>query len=54
MEQLLAIKKEMQDIQGEWDGDLPGFKEEQAHIAFEIEQKVDELIGLIKVLNGTD
>jgi len=54
MEQLLAIKKEMQEIQGNWDGDLPGYAEDQAHMASDIEEKVDELIGLIKVLNGTD
>ena len=54
MEFLLALKKEMEEIQGNWDGDLPGYAEDQAHIAAEIEEKVDELIGLIKVLNGTD
>ena len=49
---LANLKKEMEEEAGKWDGDLPGYAEDQAHIALEIIEKANELIALIKELNG--
>lgn len=52
-EKLLALKKEAEEISGNWNGDDPGYAEDQAHIANDIIEKVDELLDLIKELDGT-
>lgn len=52
-EHLLKLKEEAERISGNWNGDNPGFAEDQAHIANEIIEKVDELLDLIEELNGT-
>ncbi len=54
MDYLELLKKEAKEIQGRWNGDLPGYAEDQARIASDIEEKADELIALIKELNGTN
>ena len=44
---LKGIRKWAEDISGEWNGDNPGRKEDRAHQANEIIEKVDELLELI-------
>ena len=44
----------MEGIRGQWDGDMPGYREEQANIATDIIEKSKELIDLINELNGTN
>ena len=41
------IKKWAEEIQGSWDGDLPGRAEDRAHQATDILEKVKELETLI-------
>lgn len=53
-EQLQELIKEMEGIQGQWNGDNSGYQEEQANIATDIIEKSIELIDLINELNGTN
>jgi uncharacterized protein YukE len=53
-EHLLKLKKEMEEVSGNWNGDSPGYLEDQATIANDIIEKVDELMELINELNGTN
>jgi hypothetical protein len=53
-EALKELKEEMTEIVGRWDGDNPGYEEDQADIANEIIEKADELVALINKLNGTN
>lgn len=53
-DELLKLIKECEEIAGNWNGDEPGYQEEQAHIANEIIEKSNELINLINELNGTE
>lgn len=53
-EQLQELIKEMESIQGKWNGDEPGYYEEQANIASDISEKAHQLIRLINELNGTN
>lgn len=53
-EHLLKLKKEAEEISGNWNGDESGYQEDQAHIAEEIIEKVDELLKLINEFNGTN
>ncbi len=46
--------KEMEDIRGQWNGDEPGYMEDQANIATDIIEKALELKKLINELNGTN
>lgn len=52
-EKLSELIKECEEISGRWNGDNPGYEEDQAHIANDIIEKANELIGLINELNGT-
>lgn len=53
-EHLLKLRKEAEEISGNWNGDESGYAEEQATIANDIIEKVDELVELINELNGTN
>lgn len=53
-EHLQELIKEMEEIAGRWNGDEPGYLEEQATIACEIIEKATDLINLINELNGTN
>ena len=53
-EELAKLIKECEEIAGNWNGDEPGYAEEQAGIANEIIEKSNELIALINELNGTE
>ena len=53
-DELLKLRKEAETISGNWNGDNPGYAEEQAGIANDIIEKVDELLELINELNGTN
>ena len=52
--QLQKVIEEMEVIQGKWNGDEPGYYEEQANIASDISEKAHQLINLINELNGTN
>ena len=52
-EELRKLIKECEEISGRWNGDNPGYAEEQAHISNDIIEKSKELIDLINELNGT-
>ncbi len=61
MEQLEAIRKEFEEIAGSWNGEDDKFisgghvyTEEDAGMANEIIEKVDELKKLINEFNGTN
>jgi hypothetical protein len=45
--ELEKLKKQMQDIAGNWNGDEPGLQEENAKIALEVIEKIDEINKLI-------
>ena len=51
---LQELIDEMIVIRGNWNGDEPGYREEQASIATDIIDKSKELIDLINELNGTN
>lgn len=51
---LQELIDEMKVIQGNWNGDEGGYREEQADIAGDIIEKANELIDLINELNGTN
>ena len=53
-EHLQELIKEMEVIQGNWNGDESGYQEEQAGIATDIIEKAKELENLINELNGTN
>lgn len=53
-DELKKLIKECEEISGNWNGDNPGYAEEQAGIANEIIEKAGELIDLINELNGTE
>lgn len=53
-EELQKLIKECEEIAGRWNGDNPGYQEEQAMVANEIIEKSNELIELINELNGTN
>ena len=46
------LKKEMEQIAGEWNGDESGYQEDQAEIAIDILEKIAEIEELLKVLRG--
>jgi len=48
------LKKEMEQIAGEWNGDESGYQEEQAGTAIEILEKIAEIEELLKYLNGEE
>lgn len=50
MENLLKFKARIEEIAGEWNGDLPGRLEDQAHICEEILEHVKQIEVLIKEL----
>lgn len=52
-EEIQKLIKEMEEIQGCWNGDESGYQEEQAGIATDIIEKAQELLDLINELNGT-
>lgn len=41
------LKKHMEDIAGQWDGDLPDIQEERAQHALEVVEKIDALSRLL-------
>lgn len=41
----------MEYIAGQWDGDLPGLKEDRAEVANDIIKHVDKIIELLDELN---
>ena len=53
-EELKKPITEMEEVQGRWNGDEPGYREEQASIATDIIEKAKEMIDLINELNGTN
>lgn len=53
-EHLQELIDEMVVVQGNWNGDEGGYREEQANIASDIIEKSRELIDLINELNGTN
>jgi len=53
-DKLKKLIKECEGIAGRWNGDEPGYLEDQAHIANDIIEKANELIVLINELNGTN
>lgn len=53
-EKLQELIQECEEIQGRWNGDEPGYMEEQASTAGDIIEKSKELINLINELNGTN
>lgn len=53
-EELEKLIQECKEIAGNWNGDNPGYEEDQAHIAEEIIEKSQELLQLINELNGTE
>lgn len=53
-EELKKLIEEMEIVSGNWNGDKPGYAEDQAHIANDIIEKSKELINLINELNGTN
>ena len=48
------LKKETEEIAGNWNGKDSGWAEDQAMIANEILEKIGEIETLIKELNGTN
>lgn len=50
MSELKQLKERMEYISGEWNGDEPGRQEENAHIAEEVIQKIDEIDKLLEEL----
>lgn len=52
LKSLQEIKDEMEVIRGEWNGDESGRQEDQANIAEEIVEKINEIDELLKELNG--
>lgn len=44
------LKKDMEEIQSEWNGDDSGLKEENAQYAEDAIEKIDELVEVLKVL----
>lgn len=52
-DELKKLIKECEEIAGNWNGDEPGYAEEQAGIANDIIEKSNELLELINELNGT-
>ena len=44
------LKKEAEEIQGQWDGDFPGLAEDRAHAAKELEDKLKEVEALVEEL----
>lgn len=51
---LKLLIEEMEKEMGKWDGNEPGYREDQANIARDIIEKSNELIELINELNGTN
>ena len=51
IEALLKLKKDCEEISGNWNGDNSGLAEDKAHCAHDIIEKVDELVELINELN---
>ena len=49
---LSAIRKEVEDVAGKWNGDESGTQEEKAHCAVEIIDLLDRLEVLIEELNN--
>ena len=48
---LQKIKKDMEEIAGQWDGDDPGAEEDRAHAAMEAIEHIDQLEELLKELD---
>lgn len=47
---LTKLRDELSEITGEWNGEDSGYKEDNAHIAEDSIEKVDELLEFIKEL----
>lgn len=45
------LRARMNDVAGEWDGDLPGVAEDRAHAALAVIEGIDDLEKLIKEFN---
>ena len=45
------LKKELEEISSEWNGDNPGITEERSHIAEEALEQITKLEELLKELN---
>ena len=48
---LQELKKECEEIGGQWNGDESGIQEERADTSKDIIEKCDEIINLINYLN---
>ena len=53
-EHLAKLRIECEEISGNWNGDDSGYLEDQATIANDMIEKIDELVALINELNGTN
>lgn len=50
MSELKQLKEKMERIAGEWNGDESGRQEDNAHIAEEVIEKIDEIKELLEQL----
>ena len=50
----IPVMEDLRAIMGNWNGDEPGFEEEQAYLASEIFEKLAKLAPMIKQLNGEE
>ena len=48
---LAKVRKDMEEIQGQWDGDESGVAEERAHAAGEVIEAIDSLLANIDALD---
>lgn len=48
--ELGALRKRMKEISGSWNGDEPGLREDNAHIAEDIIEKIKEINELLEGL----
>ncbi len=49
---LNKLKEYMEEIAGQWNGDESGSQEDNAHIALEVIEKIDEIEKLLEELNS--
>jgi hypothetical protein len=52
-EQLRQVRTIMEEITGQWDGDLPGRREDRAHAALEVIEHLDAIEELLTELDET-
>lgn len=45
------LKKDMENIMGQWDGDNPGIKEDRAGYAKDAIEKIDEVLEILEALS---